>query len=253
MSAATRAFCDDDELGYVRSRTAFLAGASLRLDAAYRLAHLPLVAPDHPHVIAAKDGAPYRIGWRPPVCSLVLPIAWDDLSASPAFAALEEAVRRAPFAHKIAWAAAERRRAKLHATICGSMRVGTREAPELTCRQRDALAALGGFDVELRGLFSGDVNLGRLYLRAYPERRGKENCIRLAQRALGLRESDLYVVGLWNLTDDLDARETAALAQLIEEWWERTLLRMRVERLRFLWSEDDLALAGGFCGEAALA
>ena len=49
--------CDDEALGYVRSRTPLGAGQGLALDEAYRLAHLPLIAPDHPRVIAARDGA----------------------------------------------------------------------------------------------------------------------------------------------------------------------------------------------------
>jgi hypothetical protein len=46
-------FCPDNELGYERSRTRFIPGAGLTLDEAYRLAHLPLAAPDHPRIIAA--------------------------------------------------------------------------------------------------------------------------------------------------------------------------------------------------------
>jgi hypothetical protein len=48
--------CGDDELDYLGSRTQFEQGQGLLLDEAYRLAHLPLVAPDHPRVIARRDG-----------------------------------------------------------------------------------------------------------------------------------------------------------------------------------------------------
>jgi hypothetical protein len=250
MSAGA-APCGDDMLGYERSRTRFVLGAGLTLDEAYRLAHLPLVAPDHPRVIARKDGAPYEMGRRAPVVSLVLHVAWEDLAASPAFKALEAELSAAPFARKIAWAASEARRDRLHATICGSMTPG-REAPALTEAQRAALEGLEGVDVELRGAFSGNVNLGRLYLRAYPERRGDENLFAAIQRVFGRAPGDLYVVGMWNLADDLDARETEALAAIIDAWWRRPLLRLRAERLRFLWSCDDLALDGGFAGDVAL-
>lgn len=109
-----------------------------------------------------------------------------------------------------------------------------REAPALTAAQRAALEGLEGVDVELRGAFLGNVNLGRLSLRAYPERRGGENLFAAIQRVFGRAPGDLYVVGMWTLADDLDARETEALAAIIDAWRRRPLLRLRVERLRFL-------------------
>ena len=54
--------CRDDELGYLRSRTRFTAGAGLALDETYRLAHLPLIAPCHPRVIRAREGTTYDMG-----------------------------------------------------------------------------------------------------------------------------------------------------------------------------------------------
>lgn len=253
MSAAASrvVLCGDDEMGYARARTVFAPGATLRLDDQYRLAQLPLVAPDHPGVIAARPGAPYRDGRRPPVFSLVTPVAWETLVASPAFRALDAAMRGAAFARKIAWDAFARRRAVLHATACGGWPGESEECPALTPGERAALARIGPFEVALRGVFSGDVNLGRLYLSLYPERRDGD-VLRRVQRALGRRESDLHVVGMWNLTDDLDAAETAALAALIAAWRERELARFSVTRLRWLRSRDDLALDGGYEGEISL-
>lgn len=80
------ALCQDEALGYGRSRTRFLPGEGLRLDEAYRLAHLPLVAPAHPDVIA--DGAIYRMGRHDRLCALVLPIDPDALERSESFRAL---------------------------------------------------------------------------------------------------------------------------------------------------------------------
>ena len=54
MNPSTIQFCSDDELGFERSRTRFPCGEGLTLDETYRLAHLPLVAPDHPRVIARR-------------------------------------------------------------------------------------------------------------------------------------------------------------------------------------------------------
>ncbi|MBF9195472.1 hypothetical protein [Microvirga terrestris] len=233
-------FCQDSELGYERSRTRFISGERLILDETYRLAHLPLVAPDHPRVIRMRDGSSYVMGRHERVFSLVLPISGDLLHRSPAYRALNEALRVAPFAPKIAWDLLDRRKDKLHATICGSLSSG--EPPVIDRMQRQELAGVGPIHVELRGLFSGSVNRGRLYLRAYPESRKGENVFRHIQRALSCRETDLYVVGVYNLTDDLDAEETAALASLIERWWDRTILQVTVDHLWLMGACDDLVL-----------
>ena len=242
--------CGDDELGYRRSRTRFAPGAGLVLDEAYRLAHLPLVAPAHPRAIATKEGTFYDRGRHPEVFSLVIPIPGEVLEAAPAWRELDGALRAAPFARKLAWDILPRRRDRLHATLCGSLAIG--EAPTIDADARRALAELGPVTVELRGLFSGNVNLGRLYLRLYPERRDGQNVLRRIQRLLGRRETDLYLVGLHNLVDDLDPIEAAAFADLVESWWERPLLRLEIERLHLLGACDDLVLDSRVVDEVAL-
>jgi len=234
------AFCDDAMLGYQRSRTAFAPGATLTLDETYRLAHLPLVAPDHPGVIARRAGTDYEFGRHARVFSLVLPVVDAALSAAPTFLALENDLRAAPFADKIAWDLLPRRSGRLHATICGSLGVGT--APTITIEQRLALATIGPVAVQLRGLFSGNINRGRLYLRAYPELRDGQNLFHAVQIAMGRPTTDLYLVGLYNLIDDLDVAETAALAALIERHWDRPLLSYEASALWLLGSCDDLVL-----------
>jgi hypothetical protein len=240
VSPPASLFCQDSELGYERSRTRFISGEGLTLDETYRLAHLPLVAPDHPRVIRAREGSSYVMGRHERVFSLVLPISGDLLFGSLAYGELDAAMRTSPFAHKIAWDLLGRREDKLHATICGSLSSG--EPPVLDQRQRQELAGIGPVHVELRGLFSGSVNRGRLYLRAYPESRKGENVFRQIQRSLGCRETDLYVVGLYNMTDDLDAEETATLASLIDRWWDRTILQFTVDHLWLMGACDDLVL-----------
>lgn len=226
-------------MGYLAGRTGFVAGEGFVLDEAYRLAHLPLVAPDHPKVIARKDGAPYENGRRARVRSLALPVPWTLLEAQPAYRELEAELRASSLASKVAWNVARQRCGKLHATLA---HLGDAPAP--------ALESFGPFTAELRGLFSGTFNLGRLYLRAYPERRADDNVFHLLQRRLGVRETDLYLVGLFNLVDDLDAVEAAALAALIERWWDRPILRWQVDALWLLGARDDLVLDGGV--EAAI-
>ncbi|MGE0715114.1 MAG: hypothetical protein AB7P02_06700 [Alphaproteobacteria bacterium] len=229
--------CGDERLGYLRSRTVFEPGAGLRLDDSYRLAHLPLVAPSHPRVIAERAGAYYRMGRHARVRSLVLPVPWPALAAAPAWRELDTALRRASFAPKLAWDVFAQRRDRLHATICGS------PLPErFDDARRRELAAMGPVTVALRGLFSGNVNVGRLYLKVYPEMRGGANALGAIQRAIGRNETDLWVVGIHNLVDDLDAAEASELAALIVAWWDRPLLRLTVDRLWLLDACDDLVL-----------
>lgn len=242
---ATPVFCPDDVLAYRRSRTRFAPGEGLVLDEAYRLAHLPLVAPGHPAVIPAREGRFYDHGRHPRVVSLVLPVPQALLAAAPAHAALERELRAAPFGRKIAWDVAARRSERLHATLCGSLAVGPEAGPVLTPEQRASLAASGPVTVELRGLFSGNVNVGRLYLRVYPECRDGADRLAEIQRIMGRPPSGLYVVGLHALTDDLDTAETASLVALIERWWDRPILRLTLDALWLLWATDDQVLDGG--------
>ncbi|MDP3243812.1 MAG: hypothetical protein Q8M69_25585, partial [Reyranella sp.] len=113
-------FCSDSELGYLRSRTRFAPGEKLWLDEAYRLAHLPLIAPDHPDIIHSRPGASYRRGRHERIFSLVLPVPPDALEKSASYQELERDLRHSPFANKVAWDLLPKRRDKLHATICGS-------------------------------------------------------------------------------------------------------------------------------------
>lgn len=235
--------CSDDDLGYQRSRTRFKVGAGLELDETYRMAHLPLVAPDHPRVIPTREGTAYEMGRHARVFSLGLPIPGEALFRSSAYRQLEKGLSDLPFAHKIAWRLLEQRREKLHATICNSLAIGD-EPPTFDEGFRRELAGIGPVQVELRGLFSGNVNVGRLYLRVYPERRGGVNVLRYIQRMLGRNETDLYLVGIYNFIDDLNIVEASALGQAIVQWWDRPILRFEADHLWLLAAEDDLVLNG---------
>src|SRR5262249_11245591 len=101
---------------------------------------------------------------------------------------------------------------------------------------------LGSVTIELRGLFSGNVNIGRLYARAYPENRDGTNVLHHIQDILRCRRTDLYVVGLYNLIDDLEPAEAAALAGMIDRWWDKPLLRFCTRTLWMLSASDDLVL-----------
>jgi hypothetical protein len=235
-----RDLCSDDELSYQRSRTPFQPDAGMSLDDTYCLAHLPLINPGHSRALSSKQGTHYDMGQHPRVYSLVVPIPGNRMSSSPAYRAVEEELRGSSFSGKIAWHLLEQRQAKLHATLCGSLSI--EHPPSIDADARRKLAALGPLTVELRGIFSGNVNCGRLYLRVYPERRSGTNVFHLIQHALRRPTTDLYVVGIWNLIDDLDPHEARALSELIERWWNRPILSLEVDHLCLLGSSDDLAL-----------
>lgn len=237
-AASAPIFCEDDELGYRRSLTDFTT--PLTLDESYRLAHLPLVAPEHPGIIARREGKFYEMGRHPAVYSLVLPVEDGALRASSAFRALEAELKAAPFAGKIAWDILPKRQDRLHATVCGSLSLA--EAPVIAAETREALRKIEPFTVELRGLFSGNVNRGRLYLPVYPEKRAGPNMLQEVQAAFGRAPGDLWLIGLYNLTDDLDAAETAALAEIISRWWGKPLLSLTVTELQVMGASDDLVL-----------
>ncbi|MGF7207084.1 hypothetical protein GGE65_001645 [Skermanella aerolata] len=74
-------------------RTRFASGEGLQLDEQYRLAHLPLIAPDHSRVIATQAGKVYMMGRHPETFSLVLPIPGDALLRSAAFQELDADLR----------------------------------------------------------------------------------------------------------------------------------------------------------------
>jgi len=188
------------------------------------------------------DDGRYNMGRHDRVFSLVLPIAADALWSSPAYRDLERDLRSACFARKIDWSLLDRRKDKLHATICGSLNVG--DAPILSDAQRRSLVDLGPLQMEVRGLFSGNVNIGRLYLKVYPERANGRNMCQEIQDVLGRPITDLYLVGVFNFTDHLNTVEAAALEKLLLVWWDRSILQVEADQLWLLGATDDLVLDG---------
>lgn len=234
-------FAVDAEMPYATVRTRFSPGEGLRLDEPYRRAHLPLIAPEHPDVIA--DGGGYRMGVHAPGYSLVLPIDAEALAESPAYRDLEAALKAAPFAAKIAWDLLPKRAARLHATIAGNLEVTDGRLPE---PQRAALEGIPAIPYELRGLFSGNRNLGRLYLAVYPELWADEPAFAAVQRALDRAPNAMILMGQFNLVDHLDAREAAALAGLLDVFRETLFLTATVRELGVLRSADDLVLDAAY-------
>jgi hypothetical protein len=64
------------------------------------------------------------------------------------------------------------------------------------------------------------------------------------QRALGWKLTDLYLVGIYNFRDDLDALEAASLKAILEKWQDHPILRYRADHLWMLGTSDTLVLDG---------
>lgn len=227
----------DADLGYESSRTDFGTLPALRLDESYRRAHLPLVAPTHADVIAADADKGYQMGRHEPRHALVLPVDAGALECSPAYEQLLDTLKNCGFSTKIAWDLLPRRASMLHATLCGGL-----PAQGLSADAIEAIGTQPAFEVELRGLFSGNINTGRLYLKLYPQRRAGRNCIATLQQAAGGRDTRLYLAGLFNLTDHLDAEETRQLKHVIDTWWDRPILRLTMREVWVIGAQDDLVL-----------
>ena len=235
-------YCNDNELSYKRYQTKFVDGHGLVFDSAYRLAHLPLVAPDHPRVITQKPGSKYYNGVHDLLYSIAMPIPSDRLLTAERFVRLYDEIKATTFAHKISWETFDQRKDKLHATICGSMSIG--QAPNIDNRIYQQLRTVGPVAISIRGMFSGNLNIGRLYLKVYPELRNGKNMCHEIQGIFDSPLTDLYVVGLLNFVEELNARETQSLKKLIDLWWNVELVQLRLDSLWLLKSKDDLVLDG---------
>jgi hypothetical protein len=236
-------FCDDSRLNYVSSRRVFKPGETLDFDDAYRLAHLPLVAPGHPAAIRDAPDQDYRHGtYVKPRCSLVAPVCAESLAASHEFQALERDMRAASFAPKIAWDLCARRASKLHATIVHGLSEDSIVACVLSVQR--LFAPLDSISVRLGGPFVGAKNTGRIYFPVYPQVIAGEDAFALIQDAVGAARTRFYVVGYYNLVDPLDAAETADLARFIERWGSVTLAELELTSLVVHETNDDLALSG---------
>ncbi|MET0411371.1 MAG: hypothetical protein ABW217_08735 [Polyangiaceae bacterium] len=229
-------------LGYAQARWRLEPGAGLRFDEAYRLAHLPLLAPDHPAVIRSLPGRAYVMGrCEQARYSLVVPVDAAKLAAAPTFTRFERELRALPLADKIDWSLLPRRAPLLHITLAGGL-----EHAQLA-RHSDAVqrrhAEHGPLRFRLGEPFIGDRNHGRIYFAAYPERVDGDDVFARLQDAVGARRSGMYLLGYYNLLDELDATEARALFELLERWQSATLAELTASSLQVIATHDDLALS----------
>lgn len=234
-------FCSGADLRYEASRHRFVPGEGFALGEDYRLAHLPLVDPAHPKIIASAPGKDYDRGhYATPRHALAVHVASETLQASAIYRELDADLRGRAVAKKIAWTTQEKRRDVLHATIAGP--VDGQGADAYLRAGKAWLARTGGAAIKLGGPFVGNRNHGRIYLPVYPETRDGMDMYADLQRAIGARESGFYAIGLWHLADDLDAGEAVSLAAWLDRWGGETVAILDDPRLGILTTQDDQAL-----------
>jgi len=236
-------FCNDAQLWYDDYATEFADGQGLLFDDAYRLAHLPLVAPNHPRVISMKPGTSYNRGVHDLTYSIALPVRANELLVSEEFKRLCDELRATTFAHKLSWSTFAQRKNKLHATICGAISI--EDAPRIEPHTIRQLRQIGPISIKIRGLFSGNLNIGRLYLKVYPEQRGGKNMLHVIQEIFDSALTNLYVVGLFNFVEELTMHEAQELSALLDRWRDTEIVQLHIQDLWLLKSSDDLVLDGG--------
>lgn len=234
-------YCTDEELDYARCRALIDPGQPFRFDDSYRVAHLPLVAPDHPAAIDERVQLDYRRGrYDKPRFSLVLPVPAAELQSSTSFQALERELRGCRFAAKIAWDLVERRSGKLHVTVAGGLPEAGLEASAAAvqrfCERR------GPLRYRLGGPFCGTKNCGRIYFTTYPEQLEEGDSFALLQQVVNAPRTGLYLLGYYNLIDELTPLEAAQLHAFLERWRSAEVAELTASSLLILATHDDLAL-----------
>lgn len=234
-------FTNDNSLGYGNAHRTFSSGDELTLDTNYRRAHLPLINPSHPDVIAAEED--YRAGnYATARHSLVLPISDERLRQTGTFAAIDETLRAASFSGKVAWNLLGRRKSLLHATISSGLGYDSNEY--ITSVLRSFITTVPVKKYRLGGLFMGPVNTGRLYFKVYPQANAEGHVFNEIQSLLGLKQTQFFLVGYYNLIDHLDPQETQELAVILERFRHKTLWEEELSELWLISTHDDLVLSG---------
>jgi len=235
-------YSDASMMAYEGARRVFRSGEPLVFDEAYRLAHLPLVSPDNPAVIARKDGKDYMMGrYARPRYSAVVPIDQESLSRSAQFREMEADLRARSFSCKVQWDICRLRKDVLHATVIGGISEAAIPAT-VQCIQA-ALASLPPVSLRIGGPFLGRVNTGRVYFPLYPQLVDGRDALSVVQEACGAKVSRFFVVGYYNLAAELSVDETDQLARFAERWCERVIAHQQLTGISILATNDDLVLS----------
>lgn len=235
-------YCDDEMMAYRSARKIFQPGEGVVFDEGYRLAHLPLVNAGHPAVISEVEGRDYRNGtYEKTRYALVMPISADAFLESDEVQALELAMKSSGFAPKIAWEMCELRRSKLHATLASG--ISEADLDRCAAAVQNLLDEIGSISVCLKGPFQGTRNTGRIYFPVYPQNIRGEDPFAQVQKRIGVPPTKLYLVGYYHMCEELDPQEARELAELLDQWRDRIVVRTTVSFLELYATNDDLALS----------
>ena len=230
-----------ESLAYSASLWPYEPGARLTFDESYRLGHLPLVAPDHPAVIRSVQHLDYASGrYDARRISLILPVDADALAASATFQDIQRDLAARSLGGKVAWELSRRRASRLHATLVPG--IAEEDLAGVAARVAEVMETYGPLRYRLGGPFVGTRNRGRIYFTVFPEWIGDGDVFSLLQEALGVPRTRFYVVGYYNLTDELTGEESADLAAFLATWADATVAELTAPSLTLLATHDDLAL-----------
>ena len=95
----------------------------------------------------------------------------------------------------------------------------------------------------MKGPFLGTRNTGRIYFPVYPQKIGDEDAFALVQKSIGVSPTKLYLVGYYHMRNELDPLETRELAELIDQWRDRIVVKTTIPFLELYATNDDLALS----------
>ncbi len=239
-----RRFYSMSELAYEKARHRFPPGEPLLFDESYRLAHLPLVAPDHPDLIPSKAGTDYCMGRYPTArYGLVVPVSWRDLFASPDFLALDQALKDASFGAKLNRHINDERLPNLHVTIAGGLAEAGIPA---SLRSITSVMEKAQFRYRLMGPLIGEKNLGRIYFPAVPEKLGDIDFFAELQAAVHRPQTGFYAMGYYHFTEELTPAEAQELSAIFREFQDAVIFEAETDRLGIIATNDDLTLSGRY-------
>jgi hypothetical protein len=212
-------------------------GDGLTFDDRYRLAQLPLIAPGHHRALRSTRGLDYLDGrYERARISLVADLGVDLLEHE-THRELLRRLSQGSLHPKVAWGLQERRSPTLHATLFGDVD----PSEDQLAAVRELATGAATLHPILYGPFVGTINRGRLYLPFVFDRQEDKDLLARLGQALGREPQQFIAVGVVNFSDELDAKEAAELAALIDDM-RGPGRRQRIERISWTSTHDDLTL-----------
>ncbi len=232
-----RSVAQDMIMAFSSQRKRYDGSHDLRFDRHYRVAQLPLVDSNHPLALNVDSDKNYRYGHREAKQSMIIPIDGDALFESQNLKDFVHRISNTSVGRKICWDMKRIRHEKLHATICGFSSQSA--LPKLPF---ETIQGIHAFSFELRGLFMGNFNTGRIYICLYPECEEDTPITDRITDAIGIPANRLLLCGFLNLKEELTATEAKVLDELCSAASSIVFGSQVCEELIILESTDDLVL-----------